>query len=407
MSNNQCKNCGGKVVFDPKSQKLVCEYCHSSQDIVANNKLHQEKKINLDLYTCPSCGAKIVTEFNNITSFCVYCKNQTISRDRLTGDFHPQGIIPFTKTKDDAIKAFELLKKNKKLIPSEFLDTKNIEEIRGIYIPFWLLDIKVKGTMKATTKTSDIKYAFDGVNHNETIKKYNSTRSGDIGYKNVPVDGSLHFDDTIMQSIEPFDYKELKPYTSDYLLGFLAEIYDVSSNDAFQSIEKKIKEAAYDIYKKSFVALNTTNVKILSFDYKSEKVKEQYVLLPVYLLNVKYKNNIYTFAMNGQTGKMIGNIPSSRKKEIIYFIIQFINFFIIGGFVLAIFNDRISPLIWIVFIFIITFVSYILTNYEKSQLKMENSSSKEINSYIDDRVIEVRENNLIKETVIDHVGEQN
>ena len=40
----------------------------------------------------------------------------------------------------------------------------------------------------------------------------------------------------------------------------------------------------------------------------------KYALYPVWLLNTSYKGEKYTFAMNGQTGKFIGNLPVDNGK---------------------------------------------------------------------------------------------
>lgn len=57
-----------------------------------------------------------------------------------------------------------------------------------------------------------------------------------------------------------------------------------------------------------------------------EEGKVSYALLPVWLLNTRYKDKLYTFAMNGQTGKFIGELPVCKKKYWGYFAGMFAGF---------------------------------------------------------------------------------
>lgn len=404
IQNKRCSNCGGNLKFNPKTQQMHCEQCNSYQNIKEDKKINNnEKSKELEICRCPSCGAQIITSDTSISTFCIYCKNTNIQTNKLKDEFHPHGIIPFQATKEDAIKAFEALQEGQSLVPQDFLTKENIKEIRGIYIPFWLLDINVKGKMKAKTKITKMSNTASA-SYTENIKNFQNTREGEIGYKLVPIDGSTHFDDDIMQSIEPFDYKDLKPYSSDYLAGFLSEIYDVKSDEALKIANKRIEKSAYEIFRKSLLSSTPTEIKVEEFKFTSTKVNEKFVLLPVYLLNVKYKNKIYTFAMNGQTKKMIGNLPSSKKEEVLFILTRFLLFSLITIFIvnfMAITQGKfkISQLIIGLVISLILAIVFLLI--EKTNLKMIQKDRK-INKYINDQLIEQRKNELVNENVITH-----
>ena len=165
--DHKCPSCNASINYNPKDKNWVCEYCGSKftlEELEANEKnfestsvkdskeLKEEKQENVEMdeYICQDCGAKIVADKNTAATFCVYCKNTAILKSRLTDKFSPTRIIPFAKTKDDAIKAFQSVGKGKFLMPKEFSDPKNIEEITGVYIPFWLYSCKMKGYVKGT-----------------------------------------------------------------------------------------------------------------------------------------------------------------------------------------------------------------------------------------------------------------
>ena len=133
-------------------------------------------------------------------------------------------MIPFKKENKEAIEAFKGLSKGRPLMPSNFNNEKNIEKIKGVYIPFWLYDLDVSGTvnMNANVVTTWTR----GRTHYTKTDTYNVNRGGSMKFNNIPVDASTRFENDIMNSIEPFNFQELIPYNHAYLSGFYAEKYD-------------------------------------------------------------------------------------------------------------------------------------------------------------------------------------
>ncbi len=335
--DHKCPNCSAVLKFNPHGQNWVCEYCKSSftkKEVEAYEKERGVEELTKDtkedkletnweganVYTCPNCGAEIVADENTTATFCVYCKNTAILKNKLIGAFNPTKIIPFYKTKDDAIMALKELMKGKILMPRLFSSQSSIEQIRGIYIPFWLYDYEASGniTLDATRVTS-----WRSGNYQITKTDfYLLTRGGSMTFKRIPVDGSTHFDNDIMNSIEPFDYDKLEPFNHSYLSGFLAEKYDVNAEGASADALARAHNSAIDVLEDNVAIYTTTSIRKDELNLAIKK--SEYVLLPVWLLNVKYKNKIYTFAMNGETGKMVGNIPIDKKRAVLAFVIPFV-----------------------------------------------------------------------------------
>ena len=335
----KCPSCNAILKFDPHGQNWKCEYCRHEYNLEELKKynekqgrkeLKDEHKVKLekdssgmDIYTCNNCGAQIVADENTSATFCVYCKNTAILKNKLVDEFNPDYVIPFKFTKEDAIEKFKKIRKP--LMPKIFNNPKNIEETKGIYIPFWLYDINTSGEVEADCKR--ITSWSSGEYHYTKTDVYLAKRGGEMNYFRVPVDGSKHFDDDIMNSIEPFNYDELKEFNHSYLSGFLAEKYDVLSDEALEIAFKRAETSTTNALKNDIKGYNVVSVR--NSNISKEKVKDEYALLPVWLLNVKYKDKIHTFAMNGQTGKMIGDIPYSPKKAFIFFTIVFLVIFAI------------------------------------------------------------------------------
>lgn len=336
--DHKCPSCNAVLKFNPHGQNWKCEYCRNEFNLEQIQQYEEKvgktlekvvepiSKGEMDLYSCPNCGAQIIADPNVSTTSCVYCKNTTILKDKLQGEFNPNYVIPFKFTKEDAIAAFKKLGKGRILMPKEFNSVKNINEMSGIYIPFWLYDFEANGQMEADCKRIT---SWRSGNYRYTkTDTYLATRGGSMKFEHVPTDGSKRFDNAIMNSIEPFDYKDLKEFNYSYLSGFLSEKYDVTKEEAVTEASNRAKNSFVEEMKKDIKGYNT--VIPVNNSINLNNTSNYYVLLPVWMLNIKYKDKIYTFAMNGQTGKLIGNIPIDKKKAVILWIVIFIITFLIA-----------------------------------------------------------------------------
>ena len=246
MLEYKCPCCGGAINFDSKLQKMKCPYCDTEFDMETLKSYDEDLKKNtqdnmnwdnsneqtftdeetegMSVYVCNSCGGEIVADENTGATSCPYCGNPVVLKGRFSGDLKPDYVIPFRLTKEDAIKALSK-HVNKKLVPKIFKDKNHIDQIRGMYVPFWLFDadteahIQYKGTKVRHWSDSDYDYT-------ET-KYYLVGRGGNVGFTNVPVDGSSQMPDDLMESIEPFNFDEAVDFQTAYLAGYLADKYDV------------------------------------------------------------------------------------------------------------------------------------------------------------------------------------
>lgn len=322
VTDYKCLSCNANMHFDPITQKWKCDYCGSSYSLEELEKaygtdehLKEEKEVELNpdynCYNCPNCGAEIIMDDTTTATFCVYCGSTAIIKNKMKGEFNPSKIIPFKKTKEDAINAFKKYKKGKLFAPNEFTNPNNIEKISGVYIPFFIYDCDIESNLNIEA-TRINRWSDSSYNYVKT-DFYNLERKSTMHFENIPVDGSTKFPDDIMNSIEPFDYSDLKDFSPSYLSGFLSERFDTNMDELFENAKNRAeKTAENEILSK----INSYATKIIkSKNHKTEKNDtSEYVLLPVWMLNINFEGKMYTFAMNGQTGKFIGNIPVDKKK---------------------------------------------------------------------------------------------
>lgn len=328
--DNKCPSCGAKIEFNPVNQMWDCKYCGSKYSLdemkkyenasnSKNNTVNSNSFDGMTNYHCNNCGAEIIADDTVTATFCVYCGSTAILKEKIDSGRAPDLIIPFKKTKESAAKAFESLTKGKPLMPKKFKEVKNIEKISGVYIPFWAYDITADGSI--TFDCSDVSTWSDSHYRYTKTSRYETTVQGHFDYDRVLADGSSRFRDDLMDSIEPFNFNELQEYNHAFLSGFLAEKYDIDEEKSFNRANDRSMNTCINLSDRE---IHHSNSSVSKNNMNLVKKSTSYIMLPVWMVNIKYNNKIYTFAMNGQTGKMVGNIPIGVKETIIWSLIIFI-----------------------------------------------------------------------------------
>ncbi len=308
----KCPSCGANMIFDSEKQQLVCPHCNtikSIEDMEANLKDDAEDTMEVKSYKCPTCGAELVTDTNTTATFCNYCGNSALIEDRIT-QVKPSAIIPFTVSKEEARDAYLKWCKKGILTPKSFTSQNTIEKITGIYVPFWVYDYDTEVSLRADcTRVRVERHGDTEYTHTDHFDVYREVKTA---YNKVPVDASEKMEDKIMDKLEPFNYESLKQFAMPYLSGFLSEKYNFTSDEMKERVEKRINEYASTAARNTISGYATTT--IVYENIRLNNNKTQYVLLPVWILNYRYLGKNYTFAMNGQTSKVVGNLPISKGK---------------------------------------------------------------------------------------------
>lgn len=360
ITNYKCPACTGPLHFVGSSGMLECDYCGGKYNIDEMNKMYSDKvreeaeknaeaeaaeaesqngtggsadsegesqttvnadfaspeahdwdsSIKMKAFNCPSCGAELIFEETTVASSCPYCGNTTVIASQFKGGRMPEYVIPFKIDKKGAIAGLKNYYKGKRFLPNVFSAENHIEEIKGVYVPFWLFSGKVDADIMF--EASDSSTHTSGSKETTTTKHYDVYRTGTIPYHKIPVDASVKMDDAQMDSIEPYDYEELKEFSSSYLPGYLAESYDVKPEDCFDRCKIRAENSTVSAFAETVSGYDSVSARSKTLTIHNEKTS--YAFLPVWLLSTKWHDQNYLFAMNGQTGKFVGDLPIDKGK---------------------------------------------------------------------------------------------
>ena len=340
MTIYRCPSCGGEISFDSSEQKLVCPYCDTSfevetlkeyekqllsqQDDKMDWQVEQDSELledeNIIMYTCENCGGQIIGDRETIATSCPYCSSPIIMNKNVEGQLRPDYVIPFKLNKNDAKKQLLAHFKGKPFLPKNFKEDSKLDEVKGIYVPFWAFNCRVDAKQQyRATKVSH--YSDRNYNYTKT-KHYLITREGTVDFDGVPVDGSSKIDDEYMQSIEPFNYQDAVSFEMAYLAGYFADKYDEDSTVCEPKANQRIKTTTENVFAGTVNGYTTKIIERSNLNLENKHV--DYYLLPVWILNLKWNGKIYPMMMNGQTGKLIGDLPADMKQFWIFTAIVFV-----------------------------------------------------------------------------------
>ena len=353
ITNYQCPACTGPLHFSSASGKLECDYCGSTflvkeieelynkkdeqaaeatehAEQVQQAQAQQAQELGEDVgewddsgtqgwgadaqgmraYNCPSCGAELICDETTAATSCPYCGNPTIIPGQLSGGKKPDFIIPFKLDHNAAVEALKNHYKKKRFLPSAFSNQNHIEQIQGIYVPFWLFDgwgeadMTFHATRSMTHRQGN--YQVTDTQH------FNIHRAGTVQFEKLPVDASTKMPDGNMDSIEPYDYSQLVAYSNAYLPGYLADRFDVSVDDSAERADRRCRASCIQVISSTVSGYETCTT--TSANVRLHRGEVKYALLPVWMLHTKYNGKDYLFSMNGQTGKLTGDLPVSMAK---------------------------------------------------------------------------------------------
>ena len=370
----QCPNCNGRLIFNSDIGKLKCEFCDSEFTAEEVEAIYAERQAKADAkaakeasaapapelkvkapvagedpidaylrqanwdnldeeqlrsFNCSSCGAQLLVDQVTAVTSCPYCGNNAVVPGQLSDMLKPDYVIPFKLGRDEAVAALKNYYGGKRLLPNNFTEGNHIEEIQGVYVPFWLYSGSGAGDI--TFNARNIRTWSDKENNYTETDHYLVYREGTMAFNRVPVDGSTKMPDAHMDAIEPFDYNEMVPFSVGYLPGYLTDRYDQDVKTCEERAGKRVEATCVDTLRDTVKGYMEVDVADAHATLDLNDVS--YALLPVWMLHTKYNGEDFLFAMNGQTGRLVGDLPVDRGKVVRYSLLMFVPLMIIAALI--------------------------------------------------------------------------
>lgn len=346
VKSYECPGCSAPMIFSSEKQKMICEHCGTectveeldninqyntdTGEVVTGDFTQSTETEDFNVFKCSSCGAEILTDDNTSATFCSFCGRPNLVQNRLSGVSKPERLIPFKINKQQAKDKYLEWAKKGIFTPALFSAKSTIEKITGMYVPFWMYDYNAR--MNLTANCTKVRHERKGGYDYTYTDHFIVTRDIEAQYDKLPADASEKMPDDVMDKLEPFDNKELTDFELPYLSGYYSEKFNYSADDLSSRAEKRIRKYIDETTRETIEGYNTINVTHQNSNLN--KLKAEYTLMPVWVLNCRYNDKDYLFTLNGQTGKIVADKPVSKGKMAIWYfgmsIVFFIVFFLIG-----------------------------------------------------------------------------
>lgn len=362
-----CQNCGGNLKFNITTQSLICEHCQTQADPYSfedkDTDAIEKKEYNVTIFTCPQCGGEILSTDTSAAEFCTFCGASTILYSRLSKEKRPDYIIPFKKTKEDCKNAYGNLMKKALFAPDELKNPKHIDSFRGIYMPYWVFHMIQEGPF--TLNGSKTKRRGDYI----CTSHYALRGEIDAYYDGLSYDASSSFDDNISTKIAPYDTKDMKPFTPAFLSGFYADTADTDP----LIYEREAHAVAYNNsmnkVHREFSDVSITGTPVLDIETKTKEIDR--AMFPVWFMSYRNGDRVAYAAVNGQTGKVITDLPIDFKKYYIGSLLLAIPIFILLNLLFTI-----QPTFLLILSAVLAVLVFVLFCSEQSQIKEKSKMDK-------------------------------
>ena len=300
----KCKNCGGNTVYSPEKHSMYCPFCDS---------LGSEERTNDssgELTICPSCGGEVKVEAHTSATRCPSCDCYLIFNERVEGMYAPSTIIPFQLGKENCKQSLREKFKKMRFAPTDFLSEARLNSMEGIYVPYWFYDYDAHWDFQG--EGTKVRSWTSGETAYTETSYFDVMRDMDIHFQRIPIDASEQMPDDVMDLVAPFDYKQLIAFTPEYMSGFYAEKYNMTSDQVEARAKKIMRDDTEQLLSNSYSEYSS--MKTIKREMQMRDSRSEYGLLPVWRYRYTYMGQEYPFYVNGQTGKIVGTPPLSKKK---------------------------------------------------------------------------------------------
>ncbi len=364
----QCPNCGGNLKFSPSAQCMSCEHCNSQFDpyqFDSKTKDAEERELyDVTVFTCPQCGGEILSTDHAAAGFCSYCGASTILYSRISKEKRPRYVVPFRRTKEDCKKAYKNLMRQAIFAPKELKDEGCIDSFRGIYMPYWSYEVVQEGSLHLLGETESRRGDYIITKH------FSLTGEVDSWYDGIYYDASSTFEDRISEHLAPFNIGERKDFCPAFLSGFYADIPDVSEkvyeNDAKAKVWEENLQRIRQTPQFAACSMKTSGAGAVIPEVKVHMVEE--TMFPVWFMSYRKKDRVIYTTINGQTGKIVADLPIDPMKYIIGSLFLAVPIFFILNWIFVL-----TPSVLTISIAVLGLLTLLIYGMEANQIAKRNS----------------------------------
>ena len=337
----KCSNCAAKLEFKPGTTNLKCPYCGTENKIEVDKEELKNALREIDFFKfisdssnaeipreenkyvkCTACGAETSVDAKMVSSECPFCGTPLVlDKSQMKSVITPAAVAPFKITKNQSIESFHKWMKKLWWLPSKTKEYAKPNKMQGLYVPYWTYDSRThtsySGQRGDNYQVTETYTDSSGQTQTRTVTKTRwTTVSGNVhvNFDDILVVGTDSLPQKHVYALKPWHLNELLPYDKKYLSGFKSEGYDVDVKNGFEKAKSIMNDDIVNAIKRD---IGGDKQMISSKNISYNDVTFKHILLPIWISSYKFKEKVYRFVVNGQTGKVKGERPVSVMKIIL------------------------------------------------------------------------------------------
>ncbi len=329
-----CPACGGQAEWNPGKQLLVCPFCGvespyvdykaggdvAELDLIKMLRDLPEEQRGWDTarhsVQCQSCRAVMVFDPAKVGKNCDFCGSPAlVDYEELQSPIRPRSLLPFRISQTDVRDRMKRWYAGRWFAPNAFKDKSLVDQLHGLYVPYWTFDARVhcewqadSGTYYYTTETYRDNKGRTQTRRVRHVRWTPAAGAIDHFFDDEPVPGTRGVDPGLLRQVEPFPTQEVVPYDTAFLSGFVVERYQINLEDAAAASVEQMHNTLMALCGQQVPGDTHRNLRIQpSFSEQTFK----HTLVPIWLLSYTYGAKTFHVVANGYTGEIAGRYPKS------------------------------------------------------------------------------------------------
>lgn len=335
-----CESCGSSLTFKPGTESLECPHCGHRQTIAATERQVEEYDFR-DAVTkarrsppsalvsggksvrCNGCGAETV--ITGQSAHCAFCGSpMVVAVETTEAIFVPESLLPFKVEAQKAKAQFDAWVGSRWFAPADLKKRARADGMDGVYLPYWTYDSRT--STRYTGKRGEHYYVTEtykdaeGKTQTRQVQKtrwYPASGTVKVDFDDVLVCASTSLPKKLVEGLEPWDLKDLRPYDPAFLSGFVTERYKVDLETGFERAEERMEPEIEAAIRRD---IGGDTQAITSMNVRHQGVTFKHCLLPLWISSFRYGDKIFRFVVNARTGAVSGERPYSAAKITLFVI---------------------------------------------------------------------------------------
>jgi len=296
-ASQRCVTC--RALLD--EEDLFCANCGAESPLGQRDPAKLATANSAHNFDCEGCGASMSYDASAQSLRCPFCGSTKLREQPDARVLAPSRVIPFVLSRDQAQQAMRTWLATGFWRPGDLARTAQIEHLQPVYVPYWVFDARTHSYWTADSSQVPL-------GARAAWLPITGEQRGEYAGLMVGASGALTPAET--HSIAPFDLGDAVPPDRVDLDNAIFEQFRVQRKYARPLAQQGLESLEMQACR-AYVPGQCRNLKV---NVLLDGLTSEPVLFPVWIMAYRYRQQVFRFLVNGQTGRATGQAPTDWRK---------------------------------------------------------------------------------------------